>query len=85
MKKILLTVLIFSSVQLFPADLVNRDSRGYQIEVRMGGTTHSSISGNTTQMGGAPDGAFIRIKETGSCIKVEGGNDVIINNGKLSQ
>jgi hypothetical protein len=36
-------------------------------------------------MGGAPDGATIRIKETGSKIKVNGSSDVIIQNGQLSQ
>jgi len=49
------------------------------------GTTHTSINGSTTQMGGAPDGAEIKIKDTGSKIKVSGSKDVVIKDGKLSQ
>lgn len=85
MKRILIILIILTSVNLFSADLVNKDSNGYGIEIETGGTTHTSISGNTTQMGGAPDGATIRIKETGSTIKVSGNSDVIIENGQLSQ
>lgn len=85
MKKILILLIILTTVNLFSADLVNKDSNGYGIEIEEGGTTHTSISGSTTQMGGAPDGATIRIKETGSSIKVNGSSDVIIQNGQLSQ
>ena len=80
-------ILLFLMVtfNLYAADLVNRDSRSYGIEIEQTGTTQTSISSNTTQMGGAPDGATIRIKETGSSIKVNGSSDVIIQNGQLSQ
>lgn len=80
-------ILLFLMVtfNLYAVDLVNRDSRSYGIEIEQTGTTHTSISSNTTQMGGAPDGATIRIKETGSSIKVNGSSDVIIQNGQLSQ
>ena len=85
MKKILTFLIVLITINIYSADLVNRDSRGYGIEIEQTGTTHTSISGSTTQMGGAPDGATIRIKETGSAIKVNGSDDVIIQNGQLSQ
>jgi len=85
MKKIIFSLIILSAVSLYSADLVNKDSKGYSIAIEQTGTTHTSISGSTTQMGGAPDGATIRIKETGSSIKVNGSSDVIIQNGQLSQ
>ena len=85
MKKLFILLIVFASINLYSADLVNKDSNGYGIEVETGGTTHTSIGGNTTQMSGAPDGATIRIKETGSSIKVNGSRDVIIQNGQLSQ
>lgn len=85
MKKIFIVFIVLCSVNLFSADLVNKDSRGYGIEIEQTGTTHTSIGSSTTQMGGAPDGATIRIKETGESIKVSGSRDVIIQNGKLSQ
>ena len=85
MKKLLILIFALITVSLYSADLVNNDSNGYGIEIETGGTTHTSISGNTTQMGGAPDGATIRIKETGSSIKVNGSKDVIIKDGQLSQ
>lgn len=85
MKKLLILLIVLITVNLYSADLVNKDSQGYGIEIEQTGTTHTSISGSTTQMGGAPDGATIRIKETGSSIKVSGSRDVIIQNGQLSQ
>lgn len=85
MKKLFIILIALITVNLFAADLVNKDSNSYGIEVETGGTTHTSIGGNTTQMGGAPDGAIIRIKETGSSIKVSGNKDVLIQNGQLSQ
>jgi hypothetical protein len=33
------------------ADLVNRDGRSYDLKIHDAGTTHTSISGNTTRMG----------------------------------
>jgi len=85
MKKLLILLIVLITVNLYSADLVNKDSQGYGIEIEQTGTTHTSISGSTTQMGGAPDGATIRIKETGSSIKVSGSSDAIIQNGQLSQ
>ncbi|MEJ5362433.1 MAG: hypothetical protein WHV26_10265 [Spirochaetota bacterium] len=69
----------------FTADLVNKDSRSYSIEVSSVGTLHTSISSNTTMINGAPNGSTIKIKETGSTITVDGDNPVIIQDGKLSQ
>ena len=84
--KILFSVCAFLlTVSLFSANLVNKDSKKYDIEVKTVGTTHTSINGSTTQMGGAPDGAEIKIKDTGSKIKVSGSKDVVIKDGKLSQ
>ena len=81
MKKLFMMFFILAAVNLFAADLVNKDSVSYDISVEEYGTTHTSIG----SMGGAPDGATITIKSTGSKIKVNGSSDVIIQNGALSQ
>lgn len=85
MKKILTILFIFAAINLFAADLVNKDSVSYDISIEETGTTHTSIGSSTTQMGGAPNGATITIKNTGSKIKVNGSADVIIKDGVLSQ
>ncbi len=85
MKKLIVLTLVLCVSNVFAANLVNKDSRSYKIEVKTVGTTHTSISSNTTSSGCAPDGATVKIKETGSAIKVRGSRDVIIRNGKLSQ
>lgn len=78
-------IMLFVSVTVFAADLVNKDSRSYSLEISSVGTLHTSIGSNTTIMSGAPDGSTIKIKETGSTITVDGDNPVIIKDGKLSQ
>ena len=85
MKKLFVMLFILAAVNLFAADLVNKDSVSYDISVEEYGTTHTSISSSTTIMGGAPDGSTITIKSTCSKIKVNGSSDVIIQNGALSQ
>lgn len=85
MKKIFIMFFVLIAMGVYSADLVNKDSRSYDIAIEQTGTTHTSISSSTTQMGGAPDGATIRIKDTGSTIKVNGSKDVIIKDGQLSQ
>jgi len=85
MKKFFLMFFVFAMVNLFAADLVNKDSVSYDISVEEYGTTHTSIGSSTTIMGGAPDGSTITIKNTGSKIKVSGSADVIIKDGSLSQ
>ena len=85
MKKLFVMLFLLAAVNLFAADLVNKDSVSYDISVEEYGTTHTSISSSTTIMGGAPNGATITIKSTGSKIKVNGSSDVIIQNGALSQ
>jgi hypothetical protein len=87
MKKILVLALLVGAASLLQAaDLRNTDSRGYGLEISSGAsTTHTSINSNTTQSGGARDGAKIKIKETGSTITVSGDKTVVIKNGQLSQ
>ncbi len=85
MKKIFIMFFVLITMGVYSADLVNKDSRSYDIAIEETGTTHTSISSSTTVMGGAPDGATIRIKDTGSTIKVNGSKDVIIKDGQLSQ
>jgi hypothetical protein len=69
----------------FAGDLVNKDSSSYDIEVSCGGgTTHTSINGNTTQSGRAGKGCTIKIKG-GDSITAGGDKDVIIKDGKLSE
>lgn len=85
MKKIFIMFFILAAVNLFAADLVNKDSVSYDISVEEAGTTHTSIGSSTTQIGGAPNGSIITIKNTGSTIKVNGNKEVIIKDGHLSQ
>jgi len=85
-KLIIIFAVLMTASMLFSADLRNTDSRGYGLEISSGGsTTHTSISSNTTMSGGAPDGYTIKIKETGSTLKVDGDRTVTIKNGQLSQ
>lgn len=67
-------------------DLMNRDSKKYDLEVSCGSgsKTQTSISGNTTQSGGAGKGCTIAIKGGGS-IKASGDKNVVIKNGALSE
>lgn len=85
MKKFFTIIFILAAVNLFSADLVNKDSVSYDISVEEYGTTHTSIGSSTTISGGAPNGSTITIKSTGSKIKVNGSADVIIKDGALSQ
>ncbi|MCX8124574.1 MAG: hypothetical protein N3F66_10485, partial [Spirochaetes bacterium] len=78
-------MILLTSATVFSADLVNKDSKKYNIEVTTYGTLNISIGANTTLMSGAPDGSTIKIKETGSTIKVNGNKPAIIKDGKLSQ
>ncbi len=85
MKRALVVVLMFAAANVYSANLVNKDSKRYDISIQTVGTTHTFISGSTTMSSGAPDGATIKVKDTGSTIKVSGSSDVIIKDGKLSQ
>ncbi len=85
MKKLFIILFVLAAVNLFAADLVNKDSVSYDISIEEYGTTHTSISSSTTIMGGAPNGATITVKNTGSTIKVNGNSEVIIKDGVLSQ
>ncbi len=85
MKKLFVVLFVIAAVNLFAADLVNKDSVSYDISIEEYGTTHTSIGSSTTVMGGAPNGATITIKNTGSTIKVNGNAEVIIKDGVLSQ
>ena len=88
MKKSLVVGLIVLGIggTAWAGDLVNKDAAKYDLEVSCGagGTTHTSISGNTTQSGRAGKGCTIKIKG-GDSIKASGNKDVIIKNGKLSE
>lgn len=85
MKKFFILLFTLAAINLFAANLVNKDSVSYDISVEEYGTTHTSIGSSTTISGGAPNGAKITVKNTGSTIKVNGSNDVIIKDGQLSQ
>jgi hypothetical protein len=85
MKKFFIMFFVLAAVNLFAADLVNKDSASYDISVEEYGTTHTSIGSSTTISGGAPNGSTITVKSTGSKIKVNGSADVIIKDGSLSQ
>ncbi len=85
MKKILVLFFVFAAINIYAADLVNKDSTSYDISIEEYGTTHTSIGSSTTMSGGAPNGSKITVKSTGSTIKVNGSGDVLIQNGTLSQ
>jgi hypothetical protein len=75
---------ILISAPLFAGDLINKDSKKYDLEINTGGsTTHTSINGNTNSSGGAKKGYTIKNKTTGSTLKVVSDGDVIIQNGQV--
>ena len=78
-------VFCLAATTAFAADLCNRDSHEWGIEIQTGSTTHTSINSNTTQSGGAPKGATIRVKETGSTFTVSEDKTVYIKDGQLYQ
>lgn len=83
MKKILFLSAAFLLVaQSFAGSLINKDSKKYDLEIN-GNSTY--IEHNTTNSGQASKGSTIKIKSTGSTIKVDFDGDVVIENGKLSK
>ena len=87
MKKFMvLCAMIFAASPLLAGDLINQDSKKYDLEISQGaGTTHTSITGNTNASGQARKGSKIKIKDTGSTITVDFDGDVIIKNGQLKK
>lgn len=83
MKKIgFLFASMMLAAQVFAGSLINKDSVKYDIEIN-GNSTY--IEHNTTNSGQASKGSTIKIKSTGSTIKVDFDGDVIIENGKLKK
>lgn len=72
---------------LYAGDLINKDSRRYDLEINTGGggTVSTYISGNTNASGKARKGYTIKIKDTGSVLKVDFDGDVIIEKGRLKK
>lgn len=75
---------LFFASQAFAGSLINKDSSKYSYEVHCGGTTKTSIGANTTNSGGAKKGCTIKL-ENGATYKVDGDEDVLIKNGKMSK
>ena len=81
-----LCAMLFAASPLFAGDLINQDSKKYDLEISQGaGTTHTSITGNTNASGQARKGSKIKVKDTGSTITVDFDGDVIIKNGQLKK
>jgi hypothetical protein len=87
MKKLMvLCAMIFAAAPLFAGDLINKDSKKYDLEIASGASTiHTSIGGNTNASGQARKGTKIKIKDTGSTITVDFDGDVLIKSGKLEK
>lgn len=84
MKKIIGLLVMAFSVSIFAGDLINKDSKKYDIEIIDGSTLQASINGNTNRTMAAKKGVTIKIKG-GNSIKVDFDGDVIIKNGQLSK
>jgi hypothetical protein len=86
MKKIaLVCAALMVSVSVFAGDLINKDSKKYDLEISQGaGTTHTSIGSNTTQTFAAKKGSTIKIKN-GPSIKVDFDGDVVIEKGQIKR
>jgi hypothetical protein len=88
MKKLLFVLtILFAMAPLFAGDLINKDSKRYDLEINTGGggTTHTYISGNTNASGQARKGYTIKIKDNGSTIKIDFDGDVLIVKGQLKR
>ncbi len=83
MKRIALFVLclIFAASAAYAVDLVNKDSGTYEVKIHDVGTTHSSISGNTTRTSVCSD-CKIEVVGVGE-VEASGSETVIIENGQL--
>jgi len=79
-------IIVLCAVQLFAGDLINKDSKKYDLEINTGGgTTHTYINGNTNASGQVKKGYTIKIKDTGSILKVDFDGDVLIVKGQLKR
>lgn len=85
MKRLLIaSVALLTALPVAAADLINRDSRSYDVKIMDVGTTHSSISSNTHRTS-VCSSCEIEVVGVGS-IRVESGDDkVIIKDGSLSK
>ncbi len=68
---------------VFAVDLVNKDSKKYEVKIHDAGTTHSSIEGNTTKTSVCSD-CEIEVVGVGK-VKASGSEKVVIKDGKLSK
>lgn len=84
MRKLLILISMIFTVSLFAGDLINKDSKKYDIEIIDGSTVKASINGNTNRTMAAKKGVTIKIVG-GNSIKVDFDGDVIIQNGQLSK
>jgi hypothetical protein len=82
---------LFSSLALALAgtahagNLVNKDAKSYDIEVKKsGGTMKTSIASNTTKQGLCSDSCKIVVKGVGE-IGLEKGQNAEIRNGKITR
>jgi len=84
MKKILaaITMTAFWTASIMAVDLKNEDSNSYDVVIEDGGSTNSSIGGNTTQLSICSSCKII-VKGVGE-VSVSGSSTVLIKDGKIS-
>lgn len=82
MSKISFLAAICLAGAAYAGSLINKDSQKYDLEIN-GNSTY--IEHNTTNSGQASRGSTIKVKQTGSVIKVDFDGDVIIENGRLKR
>jgi hypothetical protein len=87
MKKTVICILMVTSLFLcsavLAADLINKDSKSYEVKIHDVGTTHSSIEGNTTKVSICSD-CKIEVVGVGT-IKASGSDKIVIKDGSLSK
>lgn len=83
-KHLILATVTMMALPVCAGDLINKDSHKYDYKLSCGaGTTHTSITGNTTQSGKLKAGCVIDMD--GSKYTVKGDGNVVIKGGKISE
>ena len=76
--------ILMVSVMAFSVDLVNKDSKTYNIKIKSSSsTTSTSISGNTTKMNVCSDCTIV-VEGVGE-IEASDSDEIIIKDGKLTK
>ncbi|OIO55883.1 MAG: hypothetical protein COX57_11990 [Alphaproteobacteria bacterium CG_4_10_14_0_2_um_filter_63_37] len=76
--------LVIPTTAMAAADLVNKDSRSYNIKIHDGGTTSGSISGNTTR-NSICWSCTLEVEGVGEIDITDSDSRVIIRDGQLEK